>query len=87
MATVDPIMETELATYRKILPDLLANNGEGKYVVIHGDKSYGTFGTYEDALTVGYEKIGFEPFLVKRVVRNERGHFFTRDIKPAAPRR
>ncbi len=71
-------LETELQTYTKSLPSLLADNG--KYVLIHGEKVVGIYDTYQDALKIGYETFGLVPFLVKRIQAVEQAHCFTRDL-------
>lgn len=71
-------LEQEQATYEAKLEELLAH--EGQYVVIHKDKVIGLYAAYEDALRAGYEKVGLDPFLVKRIEASESLHFFSRDI-------
>jgi hypothetical protein len=66
-------LEKELETFKRELPNLLAQ--EGKYVVVSGDDIVGVFAAYEDALTVGYEKCGLKPFLVKKIQAICRGAF------------
>ena len=51
---VSTTLERELETYREKLTELSAN--EGKFVLIHGSTVEGTFDTYQDALTAGYER-------------------------------
>ena len=58
-------LEKELETYKKKLPELLAN--EGKFVLIHGDQVVDVYGTYEDAIKEGYLKFQLAPFLVKQI--------------------
>jgi hypothetical protein len=58
-------LETEFETFHRELPNLLSR--EGKFAVIFGDKVIGTFATFEDALSFGYERCGLEPYLVKRI--------------------
>ena len=70
-------LEKELETFKRQLPNLLAN--EGKYVVISGDDVIGTFTAYEDALTCGYEKCGLRPFLVKKIQTIEQVQYFSRE--------
>ena len=72
------ILETELATYDKELPRLLEN--EGKYVIIKGDKVIEIMESYADALKIGYERFGLEPFMVKRIAASEQSLFLTRDL-------
>jgi hypothetical protein len=75
MATLDK----EFETYSRLLPDLLGQSG--KYVLIKGAEQAGTFDTYQDALSAGYEKFRLEPFLVKQISPAEQVWFFTRDLK------
>jgi hypothetical protein len=71
-------LETELATYKKALPDLLVD--EGKFALVKGADVVGVFGTYEDALKEGYEKFGLDPFLVKQIQATEQVQFITRPL-------
>lgn len=73
-------LERELATYKEKLPELIANNNEGKFALIHGDAVVDVFGTYEDAIKEGYAKFGLEEFLVKQVQMIEQVHFISRLI-------
>lgn len=72
-------LETELETYRKALPELLSE--AGKFVLIRGQEVLGIYETYEDALKVGYDKCGLDPFLVKKIESTEQVQYFTRHIK------
>ena len=76
-------LEKEIETYNRELPNLLAQ--QGKFVVIREDKIIGTFVSYEDALKLGYEKCGLEPFLVKRIQAIEQVQFFSRDLEFSCP--
>lgn len=60
-------LERELQTYKGKLSELIANDAEGKFVLIHGDEVVDVFGTYEDAIKEGYSKFQLQPFLVKQV--------------------
>ncbi|MGA2268662.1 MAG: hypothetical protein ABSH44_09355 [Bryobacteraceae bacterium] len=71
-------LEQELKTYKEKLPELIANNNEGKFALIHGDRIIDIFGTYEDAIRDGYEKCGLEPFMVKQIQTIEQVHFISR---------
>ena len=71
-------LEKELETYKKELPNLLAE--EGQYVVICGDEITGVYASYEDALKVGYDKCGLSPFLVKKIQAVEQVQYFSRDL-------
>lgn len=76
-------LEKEMETYNKLLPQLLAD--EGKYALIFKNDLVGTYGTYEDALKIGYEKAELEPFLVKKISSIENVSHFSRDIDIACP--
>jgi hypothetical protein len=71
-------LEKEMETFQQNLPNLLCESG--KYVVVSGDQIAGIYGTYEDALKVGYEKYGLKPFLVRKIQAVEQVQYFTRDI-------
>jgi hypothetical protein len=72
-------LEKELATYRRELPNLLANTG--KFVLIHGDAVAGIWETYPDAIQEGYRLFGLEPFMVKQIQAVEFVHSLTRDVE------
>ena len=73
-------LDTEIATYQRELPTLLAH--EGKFVLIQGDTVVGVYDTYQDAIQSGYDKCGLNPFLVKRIQTVEQVQYFTRPISP-----
>ncbi len=77
------ILDTELATYQRHRPQLLAE--EGRFVVIGGEKLLGTFESYDDALSAGYDRCGLTPFLVKRIEQTETVYVVNRDIGPSCP--
>lgn len=69
-------LERELATYKRKLPELAAE--EGKFVLIQGDNVVDTYGTYEDALKEGYAKFKLTPFLVRQIHSIEQVQFVSR---------
>jgi hypothetical protein len=71
-------LERELEFYREKLPTLIADNNEGKFVLIHGNEIVDVFGTYEDAIKDGYAKFGLSPFLVKKIQAIEQVQFISR---------
>jgi len=73
-------LETERATYKSKLPELIADGNEGKFALIKGNDLIDVFGTYEDAIKEGYAKFGLEPFLVRQVQSTEQVHFISRLI-------
>jgi hypothetical protein len=75
-------LETELKTFRRVLPDLLADStNTGKFVLIHGDTVAGVFPTRESGLDAGYERFELAPFLVKRIVEHEEPKYFSRNLR------
>jgi len=79
-------LEREHATYKEKLAELVANNNEGKFVLIHGNDVIDVFGTYEDAIREGYVKFGLGSFLVKQIQNIEQVHFISRLIPcPISP--
>ena len=74
-------LQKELDTYKKELPALLPEH-EGKFVVIHDSQIAGIFTSLEDALQIGYDRFGLDPFLVKKIEAVEQVLFFSRDLKP-----
>ena len=70
----------EIATYHRLLPELLQQ--EGKFALIIGDDLIGVYGTYEDALKLGYERAKLGPFLVKKISGSETIAYFSRDLVP-----
>lgn len=73
-------LEREIETYRRKLPELLAD--KGKFVVIHGEEVAGIFDGYEDALTVGYERYGSDAFLVRKISDTEQTLNSPRRMQP-----
>jgi hypothetical protein len=73
----DPLA-AEVKAYEALLPQLLAD--EGKYALLFGGQLLGIYGTYEDALKVGYEKAKLQPFLVKKISGTETIAYFSRDL-------
>ena len=75
-------LETELATFRRELPSLLADpvNLE-KYVLIHGESVAGVYPDLESGLTAGYEQFELAPFLVKMITAYEKPRYFSRNLR------
>jgi hypothetical protein len=61
---VDELEKNEEAL-RAELPKLTAE--AGKFALVFEQKLIGTFATYEEALSRGYELAGLKPFLVQQV--------------------
>jgi hypothetical protein len=73
----DPLAK-EIAALEAELPKLA---GEvGKFAVVFGGKVIGTFPTYQEALTKGYEVAKLEPFLVQQISSLPQVQHFSRAI-------
>jgi hypothetical protein len=68
---------SELTTYYRHLPELLAEGEGGRFVVIKGDQVCLTWDTSGDANQYGHERFGDELFMVRQVD--------PRDLKRLAP--
>jgi hypothetical protein len=64
--------EQEMATYEQERANLINAGHEGRFAVIKGEKIYGCWDTFHDALQHGYTVIGLTPFMVKEVLWKDR---------------
>jgi len=66
------VLSEERSYYEESLPDWLTKYA-GRVVLVKGRELIGVYNTDEEALTVGAQKFGLTPFLVRRVepVRQE----------------
>ena len=71
-------LQYEINRYEKELKNLFRH--EGKFALIKGDNEIEIFDTSNDALKVGYEKYGLEPFLVRRISSMETILRFSRPL-------
>jgi hypothetical protein len=75
-------LETELETFRRVLPGLLADPANtGKCVLIHGETVAGVFPTRESRLDTGYDRFELAPFLVKRIRVHEASKYLSRNLR------
>lgn len=74
-------LETELATFRRELPKLLADPAtRGAFALVCGDAVADCFPTFDAALAAGYDRFGLASFLVKQVVEREAPAYFPRNL-------
>lgn len=74
-------LQRELDTFRRELPGLLAVEGNrGRYVLISGDVVAGVYPTFEAGVEAGYDRFGFQRFMVKEITDNEVPRFFPRSL-------
>ena len=76
-------LDTDIAAYNAALPTLLAD--AGKFALFYQGKHLGTFETYSQALTKGYETAGIKPFLVKQISQLPQILHFSRALKFECP--
>jgi hypothetical protein len=75
-------LERETETFQRELPNLLSDpQKRGKFALVYGDKVDSIWSNLDDAITVGYERCGIEPFLVKEIVEHEKPVYFSRNLK------
>jgi hypothetical protein len=72
-------LERELATFQANLPTLVEKH-TGRYVLVHGEQVIGVWDAKAEALEEGYRRFNLEPFLVKRIVADEKPTFVPRGI-------
>lgn len=68
----DQLLATELATFQRELPRLLAEGEENRWALIQGGTAAGVWDTFADAVQAGDERFGLTPFLVEQVLIERR---------------
>ena len=61
------VLDTEMATFRKVLPNLLRYH-RGRFVLINGDDVIGIYDKREHGLRKGYSLFLHEAFLVREIL-------------------
>jgi len=81
-AGMSTTLKTELETFRREFPNLLAEpaNHE-KFVLIHGETVAGIYPDLKSGLEAGLEKFEFAPYLVKRITAYEKPPYFSRNLR------
>lgn len=64
------MLETETETFEAQLPELIKTD-LGKFALIKNDQLVGTYAAIADALKLGYEKFGNQPFFVRQVLSTQ----------------
>ena len=63
-------LEKELKHFESIKNELLKHH-EGKFALIKGEKFINAFTKMEEAYETGVKNFGTEPFLIKRIVKED----------------
>lgn len=66
------LLATELMTYARALPRLLAEGEAGRWVLVQGAEVVSVWDTFNDAVQSGYDRFGQTPFLVQQVLSEQR---------------
>jgi hypothetical protein len=70
-APADSPLYREWNTYRREVGRLLAEGGEGRYVLIKEEQVIGLWETHDAAMSAGYQRFPGQPFLVHPVQERE----------------
>ena len=71
MPVTEPlILQPELDFFERIRSELFARSA-GKYALVKGAALLGVYDTELEAVRVGYQQTGNEPFLVKQIVARD----------------
>lgn len=62
------LLETEVTFFRSELQDF-QRRYPGRYLLIHGRKLYGDYGTFEEAVNEGARRFKAGPFLVRQTTQ------------------
>jgi hypothetical protein len=71
-------LEAELETFEKRLPELLPREN-GRFALVHGD-DVSVWPNADAAIDAGYNRYGFDRFLVKEIVEQEKPRYFSRRV-------
>jgi len=63
-------LERELEAFARMKTQLLSSH-DGKFVLVHDEQLIGAYDSAENAYSAGVQSFGQEPFLVKKVTREE----------------
>lgn len=75
-------LKTELETFRRELPGLLAEPANlEKFVLIRGETVAGIYPDLLSGLDAGEEQFEFAPFLVKQITEHEKPLYFSRNLR------
>ena len=82
MCSMSKTLKTELETFQRELPKLLAEPANlEKFVLIHGENVAGVYPDLLSGLEAGLEKFELAPYLVKRITAHEKPLYFSRNLR------
>lgn len=64
------VLDTEIARFKELLPELLEQYGEGKIAVIHARDLFGVFDDDSVAYRAALQAFGRVPFLLQPIIAN-----------------
>lgn len=73
------LLSKEIKTYNEN-KEVLLRNSSGKFVLIKEDRIIGVYDTRNDAIKIGIDKFGNEPFLVKKISEIDETQNFTSNL-------
>ena len=73
------LLSEEIKTYIEN-KEVLLRDSSGKFVLIKEDKIIGVYDTRNDAIKVGIDKFGNQPFLVKKISEIDETQNFTSNL-------
>jgi hypothetical protein len=77
------VLSKELNTFQRERAALIADPANlDQFALIHGDLILGLYSSFDAALAAGYDKVGLEPFLVKKITEfDEAPKYFSRNLR------
>ncbi|MBU3906648.1 MAG: hypothetical protein KKA64_00165 [Nanoarchaeota archaeon] len=79
MKDKENLLSKEIKTYNEN-KEVLLRDSSGKFVLIKEDKVIGVYDTRNDAIKIGIDKFGNEPFLVKKISEIDEIQNFTSNL-------
>jgi hypothetical protein len=77
------VLRTEIRTYLRELPRLLAEGEEGRHALIKGEEVLSVWDTFEDAYQAGCQRFGFdEAFLAQEIDEEMLNQAWPEDLLP-----
>jgi hypothetical protein len=77
------VLSKELKTFQRERATLIADAANlGQFALVHGDSILGIYSSFDAGLAAGYDKVGLEPFLVKKITESDEApKYFSRNLR------